>query len=134
MLGEQIGNMGGEVIGQRVLEPDHNGPRLETTIQMAGSLYEVEIGWIATYVACFNPDGSLTGEANGVVMGTDGSSAAVKAGGTGHLQIDGSSSWRGHSTFQTTSDSLSKLNGLYVIFEFESAADGSATGAFWEWN
>ena len=66
-------------------------------------------------------------------MGADGSTATVKSGGVGHLGADGAASYRGWSTYQTTSDSLAKLNGLVVVFEYETTPDGKASGTSWEW-
>jgi hypothetical protein len=47
MLGDKIGEESGQVIGTRVLASD-TGPKMETTIQMQGSLLGVETNDTAT--------------------------------------------------------------------------------------
>ena len=41
--------------------------------------------------------------------------------------------WRGALYFQTTAERLAQLNGIAVVFEFESDESGKTAGKNWEW-
>ena len=74
MLGEQIGEEAGKVIVRRVISVD-GGTKVEVTVQGTGKLLGVETRNTVTYVAGIRPDGSLYGEAQGLVVGKGGEQA-----------------------------------------------------------
>ena len=130
MLGDKISEFTGTTASQRVLA-DGN---VETTVNLTGPLLDVPTNQIWTYVSEFRPDGSLSGEGHGVVMGAGGEAAAGTAFAAGRLGEDGSASWRGVLFFESASEAFGPLNGLAAVFEFEADAAGDTTGAVWEWN
>jgi hypothetical protein len=67
-------------------------------------------------------------------MTSDGASATWTALGAGRFTGNGSAaSWRGALIYQTMSQSLVKLNGIAVVFEFDVDENGKTTGGIWEW-
>ena len=87
MLGKQIGEETGKVTARRVLSVD-GGPKVEVSLQTTGKLLGVETRGTITYWASVRPDGSLYGEAQGLVAGKGGEQATFKAQGVGKL-LDG---------------------------------------------
>ena len=78
MLGEQIGEDKGKVIVRRVLSTDGN-PKVEVTTQSTGKLLGIEERTNVTYWAEIRPDGSVYGEAQGIVIAKNGETATTKS-------------------------------------------------------
>src|SRR6266849_3801751 len=78
MLGEQIGEETGKVMVRRVISVD-GGTKVEVTVQSTGRLLGIETRNNVTYCAGIRPDGSLYGEAQGLVVGKGGEQASFKA-------------------------------------------------------
>jgi hypothetical protein len=89
---------------------------------------------MATYTADMRPDGTLYGECpnQGVVIAEDGV-ATFTATGIGTFTEDGGSSFKGMVYFQTSAPSLSSLNGVAVVYDWEVDAEGNASWDMWEW-
>jgi hypothetical protein len=87
MLGKQIGEETGKVMVRRVISVD-GGTKVEVTVEGAGKLLGVETRNTVTYCAGIRPDGSLYGEAHGLVIGKSGEQATFNAAGVGKL-LDG---------------------------------------------
>ena len=68
MLGEQIGEEKGKVTARRVLSID-GGTKVEVSFQSSGKLPGLEHQSTVTYTAAVRPDGSVDGEAQGLVAG-----------------------------------------------------------------
>jgi len=132
MLGEQIGEESGKVMVRRVISID-GGPKIEVTIQTTGKLLGVETRGNVTYTAGIRPDGSLFGEAQGLVIGQGGEQAAFRAAGVGKLLEGGAVSYRGASYYYSDSPNLKRLNGAAIVFEYEADADGNTKSKLWEW-
>ena len=132
MLGEQIGEESGKVMARRVLSVD-GGPKVEVSLQSTGKLLGVETRSTVTYWAGIRPDGSLYGEAQGLVVGKGGEQATFKAQGVGKLLDGGAVSYRGAQYFSSNSPKLSRLNTIAAIFEYEADADGNTKSKLWEW-
>jgi hypothetical protein len=132
MLGEQIGEETGKVIGRRVLSVD-GGPKVEVSLQSTGKLLGVETRSTITYWAGVRPDGTLYGEAQGLVVGKGGEQATFKAQGVGKLLDGGAVSYRGAQYFYSNSPKLSRLNAIATVFEYEADADGNTKSKIWEW-
>ncbi len=130
MLGEKIADFSGTTAGQRVLADG----TVETTVNLSGLLLGVQTNQIWTYVSEFRPDGSLSGEGHGVVMGEGGEAATGTAHAAGRLGEGGSASWRGVLFYESASEAWGPLNGLAGVLEFDTDAAGNATGGVWEWN
>ena len=132
MLGEQIGEESGKVQVRRVVSVD-GGPKVEVTVQSTGKLLGIETRNTVTYCAGIRPDGSLYGEAHGLVLGKGGEQATFKAAGVGKLLDGGAVTYRGASYYYSDSTVLRRLNGVAVIFEYSADADGNTKSKAWEW-
>src|SRR5215831_20868071 len=132
MLGEQIGEESGTVMSRRVLSVD-GGARVEVSLQHTGKLLGVATRSTITYWAGVRPDGSLYGEAQGLVVGAGGERATFKAQGVGKLLDGGAVSYRGASYYYSESAKLSRLNAVATVYEYEADADGNSRSKLWEW-
>ncbi len=132
MLGEQIGEETGKVIARRVISVD-GGTKVEVTTQSTGKLLGVETRNTVTYVAGIRPDGSLYGEAQGLVIGKGGEQASFKAAGVGKLLDGGAVSYRGASYYYSDSPNFRRLNSVAAVFEYSADADGNTKSKLWEW-
>ena len=103
MMGEQIGEETGKVIARRVISVD-GGTKVEVTTQGTGKLLGVEVRSNVTYCAGIRPDGSLYGEAQGLVVGKGGEQASFKAAGVGKLLDGGAVSSRSVVLLQRLSE------------------------------
>jgi hypothetical protein len=132
MLGKQIGEETGKVTARRLLSVD-DGPKVEVSFQSQGKILGVVTRSTVTYWSRMRPDGSLYGEAQGLVVGKGGAQATFKAQGVGKLGDGGAVSYRGAQYFYSDSPKLSRLNTIAVVFEYESDADGNTKIKLWEW-
>jgi len=132
MLGEQIGEETGKVMVRRVSSVD-GGAKVEVTVQGTGKLLGIETRNMVTYWAGIRPDGSLYGEANGLVQAKGGEQATFKAQGVGRLLDGGAVSYRGASCYYSDSPKFRRLNAIAVVFEYEADADGNTKNKLWEW-
>ena len=132
MLGEQIGEESGTVTSRRVLSVD-GGARLEVSLQHTGTLLGVATRSTITYWASARPDGSLYGEAQGLVMGAGGERATFRAQGVGKLLDGGAVRYRGAQYYYSDSPQFSRLNSVAAVFEYEADAEGNTRSKLWEW-
>jgi len=132
MLGEQIGEETGKVMVRRVISVD-GGTKVEVTVQANGRLLGIETRNNVTYLAGIRPDGSLYGEAQGLVVGKGGEQASFKAAGVGKLLDGGAVSYRGASYYYSDSPNFRRLNAVAVVFEYSADADGNTKSKAWEW-
>jgi len=132
MLGEQIGEETGKVMVRRVISVD-GGTKVEVTVRSTGKLLGIETRNNVTYLAGIRPDGSLYGEAQGLVVGKGGEQASFKAAGVGKLLDGGAVSYRGASYYYSDSPNFRRLNAVAVVFEYSADADGNTKSKAWEW-
>ena len=132
MLGEQIGEETGKVMVRRVISVD-SGTKVEVTTQSTGKLLGVETRNTVTYSAGIRPDGSLYGEAHGLVVGKGGEQASFKAAGVGKLLDGGAVSYRGASYYYSDSPNFRRLNAIAVVYEYSADAEGNTKSKAWEW-
>ena len=132
MLGEQIGEETGKVMSRRVLSVD-GSPTVEVSLQSTGKILGVETRSTVTYCAGIRPDGSLYGEAQGLVIGKGGERATFKGQGVGKLLDGGAVSYRGALYYSTDSPKFNRLNSIAAVFEYEADADGNTKSKLWEW-
>jgi hypothetical protein len=131
MLGEQIGEETGKVLTRRVLSVD-GGAKVEVSLQSTGKILGVETRGNVTYCAGIRPDGSLYGEAQGLIIGKD-EQATYKASGVGKLLEGGAVSYRGALYYYSNTPKFSRLNSIAAVFEYEADADGNTKSKLWEW-
>ncbi len=132
MLGKQIGEDTGKVMARRVLSID-GGAKVEVSVQSTGKLLGMATRTTVTYVAAIRPDGSLYGEAQGLVLGKSGERATFKAQGVGKLLDGGAVSYRGAGYYYSDSTKLSRLNAIATVYEYEADTDGNTASKIWEW-
>ena len=134
MLGEQIGEVTGQITGMRVLPDEGHGAKVEVSFQQSGTLLGVHVNDMGTYVSVTRPDGTLFGDGQGVTMTEDGEMATWRGQGVGRFTGRGGAvSYRGAVYFQTTSERLARLNSMAVVFEYESDESGKTTAKDYEW-
>ena len=134
MLGEQIGEETGQITGIRVLPDEGAGPKVEVSFQQSGTLLGAQVSDMGTYISVTRPDGTLFGDGQGVIMTDDGQMAAWRGQGVGRFTGHGTAvSYRGAIYFQTASERLARLNGIAVVFEYETDESGKTAVKSYEW-
>ena len=134
MLGEQIGEVTGQITGMRVLPDEGHGAKVEVSFQQTGTLLGAHVNDMGTYISVTRPDGTLFGDGQGVTMTEDGEMATWRGQGVGRFTGRGGAvSYRGAVYFQTTSERLERLNGIAVVYEYESDESGKTTVKAYEW-
>ena len=134
MLGEKVGSISGPT-SMKTLPAVNGSPSFETVASgLSGTLAGVEVTGFATYSATMRADGSFYGECpnSGVIMAADGV-ATFRATGIGAPTGDGGFSFRGVVYFDSAAPSLSSLNGVAVVYDWEVEASGDASWELWEW-
>ena len=133
MLGGQIGQTSGRLTGRRVLESEGGAPKVEVSFAEQGKLLGLDVQVLTTYSATMRSDGTLYGQGQGVVMASNGEGATFVGSGVGKLQQGGGASFRGAIYFQSASDTISRLNGIAVVFEHEEDAEDNCHTTLTEW-
>jgi hypothetical protein len=133
MLGEPIGEDRGKITARRVLRSDRGDVKVEVTCEASGKLLGMDVTELVTYWSTVQPNGLLYGEGQGIFMTSQGESVQWTGAGRGHFTEQGGVSFRGSVFCQTTSERLSRLNGVAVLFEHESDRDGNVVTQYWEW-
>jgi hypothetical protein len=131
MLGEQIGEEKGRITGRKVLSTDP--PKMEISFEAEGTLLGVANKNLGTYWSQLRPDGTMYGEAQGILMSQDGDAATWKAQGVGKFGKNGAVSYRGALYYQTASTKLKKLNTIATLFEYEVDSEGNTSSKLYEW-
>jgi len=132
MLGELIGEERGQITSTRVLASE-TGPRVEASFQAQGTILGTDITDMGTYISSARPDGTMFGEGQGISMTTDGEMATWRGQGVGRFTRPGAVAWRGAIYYESASKKLSKLNGIAVIYEYETDESGKIESKTWEW-
>ena len=136
MLGDTVWEGSGTTGATRVLPgDDYRYVKLEVSIQGAGQLLGVEATNTGTFTAFERVAGQMYAEGQGVMMTADGEAAIWNGHGVGQPTGDGMGMAIRYSVaIQAGADGkLSALNGVLLVGEFESKADGSWTDHSWEW-
>ena len=131
MLGAQFEEGRGKRTGRRVIatEPQF---KVEVSFEELTTLLGVQGMNIGTYVSSNKPDGSLTGEGEGVFASMEGDIVTWKGMGVGQFGAGGAVNYCGCLTYTTTSKKLAKLNGISGVFQFEVDAEGNTHSRTWE--
>ena len=131
MLGEQIKDLKGKIIGQRVL--DTEGPTTEITISAKGSADGIQINEILSFVYRPSSQGVLHGEGRGVLMSGELEMATFTAEGIGRITPYGVK-WRGSVFLRAESaGKLAFLNNVVAVFQAEVDTEGNFSEKSWEW-
>ena len=132
MLGEQIGQTNGRLSGRRVLESE-GSPKVEVSFTEQGKLLGLDVQVVTTYWATMRPDGTLYGQGQGVVMASNGEGSTFVGSGVGRLKEGGGARFTGALYFQSASATLSRLNGIALVFEHEEDAEDNCRTTLTEW-
>jgi hypothetical protein len=133
MLGEQIAELKGKIIGQRVL--DVEGPTIETSVSVSGSIKGTQVKETLTFEGrpTTTSKGVLHGKGKGVIMAGE-SELATYTGGVGRPSSSGSINYRGSIFYSTSSNGkLAFLDNLIGVFESEIDTEGNFSEKIWEW-
>ena len=131
MLGAQIGEARGKRTGRRVIATEPK-VRIEVSFEDKGTLLGVEGMNIGTYVSAIEADGSLHGVGDGVTVTSEGDVVTWKGIGVGRLDQNGSVHYSGSLSYSTSSQRLSKLNGISGVFQFSVDPEGNTYSRTWE--
>ena len=134
MLGELIYEHKAKITGNRVLDVD--GPKIETSYSGTGTFKGgAKVIDMGTYTGKAKSSGAVYGEGQGVVMTIDGNEMATwKGSGIGRMNAGGKMSWRGALFYDTTSTgTLSFLNNVVAVFEYEVDEEGNTSAKVWQW-
>ena len=132
MLGPDLGQEHGRIIGQRVL--DAKGPKIESTFSAEGTYRLIDVTDLGTYWTISRTGGALYGEGQGLLTTTDGQIVTWTARGLGRFTAPRTVWFRGSTFYQTDSTgSLAFINNLMAVFEFEVNDVGNTSARNWEW-
>jgi hypothetical protein len=133
MLGEQIEDLKGKIIGQRVI--DVEPITMETTVSSKGTIKGTQVTEMLTFVGRqTTSEGVIHGKGGGIIMAGQSEVATFEGEGVGRLSSSGSTSWRGSIIYSTSSDGkLTFLNNTIGLFEGEIDAEGNFSHKTWEW-
>jgi hypothetical protein len=119
MLGDPIGEESGSVSSFRVTKEGW-GAKIETQFQATGKILGLDVIDYATYWAILRPDGNFIGGSDGMIVAANGEAASYSGSGVGHmLGRGGAARWRGAQYCFSNGATLSKLNAIATLFEFE---------------
>lgn len=134
MLGELIGEERGQITTTRVLPAATAGlPRVEVSFQAQGHLLDADVTDFGTYVAVARPDGTLSGEGQGVIMTAAGETITWKGSGIGRFVRPGALAWRGALYYETTAPKFQRLTNCAIVFEYETDEGGKTEAKSFEW-
>lgn len=133
MLSKEIGHEVGQQTGMRVITDDQRGQVIEVTDQAEGTLLGVHYQDVTTYVSWAEPNGTLRGSGQGIVMGENGEMATYEAVGVGTLQADGATQFRGCIFYRSETPKLKELAGKCCVFEYDTDAGGKSEGRLYLW-
>lgn len=132
MLGAELGQEYGRIIGQRVL--DAEGPKIESTFSAEGTYRGIEVTDLGTYLTIPRPGGALYGQGQGVLTTADGQIATWIAQGLGHFTAPRVIRFRGSILYHTDSTgTLAFTNNIVAVFEYEVNEVGNTSARNWEW-
>lgn len=133
MIGEQIWELTGKIVGQR-LEYHHDGKlKFERTVELRGKVLDEEVTFLATTWSMERPQGGMFTKGHGIMMTKKGEKAMLHGSGISTSKMGPGGSIRGVRYLQTIAPSLSRLNNVALVFEIEIGADGSYKDKTWEW-
>jgi hypothetical protein len=133
MLGEQIQQLKGKVIGQRVV--DVEPPTMETSVSSSGSIKGMQVTEMLTFVGRpTTSKGVLHGKGMGIITAGESDVATFTGEAVGRLGPSGNISWRGSIFYSTSSNGkLSFLHNLIGVFESEIDTEVNFSDKIWEW-
>ena len=103
-------------------------------MQQTGTLLGAHVNVMSSYVSVTRPYGTLFADGQGIAITDDGETATWRGQGIGRFTGRGGAvSYCGAIYYQTTSERLARLNGIAVVFEYESDDSGKTAAKAYEW-
>ncbi|MDD1718349.1 MAG: hypothetical protein LUO88_04660 [Methanoregulaceae archaeon] len=134
MLGEMVGEFKGKITGRRVLPLHEMDPKIEVSVERKGRLLGVEAMEMVTFWSIRKPGGVLYGEGQGALMSNEGEMGVYHATGVGKSGGRGTSTMlRGVLYPHSRSPKWVSLNGVALVYEYESDENGNTHVKLWEW-
>lgn len=133
MLGEKMGELAGKVTSRRVLPGEVSDPSLEISFQSSGKVLGIDVSELGTFWSRPMPGGTYYGEGQGLWVTRDSEGCSWKGTGVGKPNARGGVSYRGSVCLSTSSDRLSRLNGVCAVYEYELDENGNCKALFAEW-
>jgi hypothetical protein len=132
MLGEQISEFKGKVVGQRVLEIEPLV--METSVSAKGTVKGIQATDLITFVGSpTNVGGVIHGKGKGVIMADESEIATYTGEGIDRIGPSGTISWRGSIFLSSSSDGkLSILNNVIGALGAEIDTEGNFSEKSWE--
>jgi len=131
MIGDQIAESKGKRLVRRVISV--NPPTAEVSFEDAGTALGIATNGMGTYTSTIEPDGSVHGNGQGLMMTAEGDAVTWTGTGVGKFGPGGSVSYRGMLFFRSTSPKFSKINNGCGAFEFEVDGSGNTSSKIWHW-
>jgi len=139
VLGELIEDESGKITGHRIL--DVEGPKIERSFTMAGEYKGIQATDIGTFWTVMRQGAEaepiMYADAQGVITAKDGQGMATyTAQGIGRFTSLGKARFHGSTFYRTTPTSggtLSFLNNVVGVFEYEGDEQGNCSVKVWEW-
>jgi hypothetical protein len=134
MLGHKVGEFHGKITGRRVLAPDGNNAKLETSAEVNGKVLNVRARIITTFCSIVAADGSVYSESplQSLTITEDGDRGLLRAFGAGRAGVGLKAAFRGALFYQDAKGKLAPLNGHAFVFELDQD-DRDVKFHFWEW-
>jgi hypothetical protein len=132
MLGAELGQENGRIIGQRVI--DAEGPKIESTFSAEGIYRTIEVTNLETYWTIPRSGGALYGQGQGLLTTRDGQIATWTAQGLGCFTAL-RTIWFHGSIFNHTDSTgtFGLFNNLMAVFEYDVNEVGNTSARSWEW-
>jgi hypothetical protein len=107
---------------------------VEVSFEAQGQMLGISTTHVGSYVSTVRPDGTIFGDGQGIMRSADSSEILTWRGsGVGHFTPDGGVSYRGAIYSQSQSPTLSRLNGIALLFEYKVDASGKTESVLTEW-
>lgn len=112
----------------------HACHKVETSFQGRGKILRIEYDSLGTYIVSHTPPLPPQGQGQGFDTTKDGEVIHWTGQGVGKPTERGTLCYRGAIDFQTKSKKLARLNGVPILFEYETGMEkGEYHGKLWEW-
>jgi hypothetical protein len=134
MLGDKIGEFHGEITGNRVLAPEGNHPKLESSSELHGTVLNIPARISSTYWSIVAPDGTFYGESplQSLTVTEDGDMGLFRGAGAGQSGRGMQLKFRGAIFYLGATGKLATLNSQTLVFEWDQDQDGIHFN-FWQW-
>jgi hypothetical protein len=126
VLGNKAGTLTLKETSKSIASGKHGLPAMGTHNVGSGKLVGHDDMGRALFTAAMRPDGSWLGECSAGIIACAKGIARFICNGVGTMTEAGGVSFKGGASFETTSEALSKLDGKYYMFTYESDTEGNA--------